>query len=157
MNPPGEYAGAPLRPRRERCPEPECRAGGECWRCDAEESQALPFPPPAYGCTPGSKDEQLPAHVLVLLSHLPLTYLSTACEVAGQLDRVANGLSFRGLPLTDHDSAAVQLDVWSRTMHVRCRLTNKFTGVACTCGCHPRSPESDGEAVFLDEAPPKGW
>lgn len=29
-----------LRPRSERCPEPECLNGGECWRCDYEESQA---------------------------------------------------------------------------------------------------------------------
>ena len=29
----------PLRPRAERCPEPECTDEQQCWRCDYEESQ----------------------------------------------------------------------------------------------------------------------
>ncbi|MEV6580223.1 hypothetical protein AB0M92_18895 [Streptomyces sp. NPDC051582] len=29
----------PLRPRAERCPEPECTDENQCWRCDYEESQ----------------------------------------------------------------------------------------------------------------------
>lgn len=30
---------APLRPRAERCPEPECTDEQQCWRCDYEEAQ----------------------------------------------------------------------------------------------------------------------
>ncbi|MFE3583715.1 hypothetical protein [Streptomyces vinaceus] len=29
----------PLRPRAERCPDPQCTDEQQCWRCDAEESQ----------------------------------------------------------------------------------------------------------------------
>jgi hypothetical protein len=29
----------PLRPRAERCPDPNCTDEQQCWRCDAEESQ----------------------------------------------------------------------------------------------------------------------
>lgn len=91
------------------------------------------------GCIPGSTDEQLPAHILDLLSPYSLTYRSTACEAAGQLARLHGDLYFRSQhtdkPLPDPYLLG-QLNSWRKTMHNRCRLTNKFTGVPCACACH---------------------
>jgi len=86
------------------------------------------------GCTPGSTDEQLPAHMLDLLQvGCSMTYLSTACEAAQQL-------TYAQASIVAHDThitiISQQAGVWSETMHNRCRLTNKFTGVPCSCSCH---------------------
>jgi len=75
----------------------------------------------------------------MLLAATPLTYLSTACEVGGQLANIEEDFDFHGLPLSDPDAAMVQLSVWIPAMHNRCRLTNKFTGAACSCSCHQES------------------
>ncbi|MGW6557944.1 hypothetical protein [Streptomyces hydrogenans] len=46
----GQDDTEPLPPRAERCPEPECAEGRECWRCDYEESQhAARLAAPAVG------------------------------------------------------------------------------------------------------------
>lgn len=91
---------------------------------------------PDPGCTPGSTDEQLPAHILSLLTPYPLTYLSTACEAAGHLAQAHSDLVFKGGYNTAHPDLAAQLLQWRRTMHSRCRLNNKFTGIDCSCFCH---------------------
>lgn len=80
-------------------------------------------PPP-----PGDRREQLPDHLLALIDAPP--YLSTACEVAGLLDRV----------IDQHQDRGDGIDAWVERMHGRCRLQNKFTGTACRCECHDEEP-----------------
>jgi len=72
---------------------------------------------------PGSRREQLPAEVLALLP--PRPYLSTACDTAWLLDAAR-------LQHPDRDDLAEH----AHRMHDRCRLTHKFTGAPCVCGCH---------------------
>lgn len=77
---------------------------------------------------PGSTREQLPDNILALLAHR--TYLSTACETARLLD----GAIIRNPERAD-------LPGWRDRMHARCRLSQKFTGSACSCHCHkPPAP-----------------
>jgi hypothetical protein len=90
-------------------------------------------------CIPGSTDEQLPAHILSLLTPYSPTYRSTACEAAGQLAQLIADLNFEGNHGMVSPDLFEQIGQWRRTMHQRCRLTNKFTGIACTCTCHETS------------------
>lgn len=74
--------------------------------------------------------EVLPAEVVALLG--PIPYLSTACQTAVALarctdPRLPGALAAAGLPSVAGVVAA---------HHLRCRLTHKFTGAPCTCGCH---------------------
>ncbi|MZE53792.1 hypothetical protein GTY86_35690 [Streptomyces sp. SID5770] len=47
----GQADTEPLRPRAERCPDPQCTDEKQCWRCDYEESQhaARHAPAPVVG------------------------------------------------------------------------------------------------------------
>lgn len=76
-------------------------------------------PPP-----PGDTWEQLPDDVLTLIRIQP--YTSTACQTA---QAVTDATPTRS-DLADY------LGMWRDGLHARCRLNNKFTGVACDCGCH---------------------
>lgn len=76
-------------------------------------------PPP-----PGDRREQLPDQLLALID-IP-DYLSTACEAATLLARQMPKRTHRRVELGEH----------SDRLHARCRLQNKFTGVACRCDCH---------------------
>lgn len=79
-------------------------------------------PPP-----PGSTEEQLPAHILLLT--VPRPYLSTACETAHALESA----------MVRHSENHPELELWRDRMHSRCRLNNKFTGLLCACPHHTNS------------------
>lgn len=68
---------------------------------------------------PGSTVEQLPAHVLALIT-LP-SYTSTACELAELLTAA----------IPAHPQHAGELAHWVAWLRDRCRANNKFTGVLC--------------------------
>lgn len=76
-------------------------------------------PPP-----PGDRREQLPNHLLAAID-IP-TYTSTACEAAG--------LAADAIP--GRPDLADELAATAERLHLRCRLQNKYTGVACGCDCH---------------------
>jgi hypothetical protein len=76
-------------------------------------------PPP-----PGSTEEQLPAHILMLT--VPRPYISTACETAHSLESA----------MVRHPDHRTELELWRDRMHGRCRLNNKFTGLLCSCPHH---------------------
>jgi hypothetical protein len=87
-------------------------------------------PPP-----PGDTREKLPAHLLAMIVALP--YMSTACQTGRSLTSA----------IVRHPESAFELEEWSRLMHKRCRLNNKFTDLKCTCACgHPRD-EDTGHAI----------
>lgn len=81
-------------------------------------------PPP-----PGDRREQLPDHLLDAIDIPP--YTSTACQTADLLAEAIPGrLDLAG-----------ELGEQADRLHTRCRLQNKFTGVACRCGCHDKAAE----------------
>ena len=83
-------------------------------------------PPP-----PGDRREQLPDHLLDLIG--TPAYLSTACEAAALLARQMPKNVHQRVELGDH----------ADRLHARCRLQNKFTGVACRCHCHGATEAAD--------------
>jgi hypothetical protein len=87
-------------------------------------------PPP-----PGDRREQLPDHLLALID--TPSYLSTACEAASLLARQMPAHTLRRVELGDH----------ADRLHTRCRLQNKFTGVACRCHCHGTPASAATEAT----------
>lgn len=98
---------------------------------------------PDSGCVPGSTDEQLPAHILALLTPYPLTYLSTACETARLLAQAHGDLYVRNKANPSGvANLLVQIMQWRMTMHNRCRLNHKFVGRLCICSCHAVEEDS---------------
>lgn len=89
-------------------------------RDQIKEAQRLWLPPP-----PGDTREQLPEHILAMLA--PLTYLSTACEVAQMCE----------LAIGRYPEAEAELIHWATWLHKRrCRENNKYSGKLCVCPCH---------------------
>ena len=102
----------------------------------AEQPRTTPNNPP------GSTREQLPTHLLTLITLPP--YLSTACQTA---DALAVTAELR------HPLYA-ELRAHAERLHARCRLNNKFTGVLCACGSPPPAALTDsGRGCAATAAP----